>query len=199
MKTLKRLKLNQLDEIQSISAEEMMQFMGGKGCCWEVLAKLYQQMYPSEYNNPKIREKWNVFSASTFEEGWRTYMGEECAENGDPMNYQASDLFEYMQQCLPGFRTTTSGFETGDISRMLTASGANNYGNQGLVFGLYKDPTDPTGKDLHAVMIDDVVTDTNTGAVVGYSCWNPDTGKHFTATPSSFKGATGVYRDDNKE
>ena len=130
MKTLKRVKLNQLNGIQDISMDEMMQILGGKGCCWEVLAKLYKETHSEYLRDPELKNS-PYFSASSFESMWRTYMGDECAPNGDPMNYQASDLFNFIQE-LPHLRTTTeNGFESNGYGSMMSISGYHNGCNQG--------------------------------------------------------------------
>lgn len=189
MKELKRLKVSQLTNFQDLSVEEMMQMFGGKGCCWEVMAAAYKQMYASEYGNDKFKNS-ACFTASYYEQKWKNYMTDETDPSGDPLESQSQDLFNFMKNNF--FSTTTaSGFETTGYDNMMTTSGAKNYGSDQLGIGFMDSGN---GKDLHAVLLKGFTTDASGNKV--YKYWDPETGSEYTTSAGGIKSATGLYRKE---
>ena len=180
MKKLKRLTFAQLGEFERLSPLEMMLMLGGTGCCWDVMAEAYKRMYASE-----LSAGLSVpgFSPSYFKEKWSEYMGAKTDKSGDPLLEQSGDLFNFMKTYF--FKTTTDNWDS-DIISQIISSGAQNWGNQALVFAVVSG----NGNDDHAVLI----TGAKNSEEITY--WDPATGKEATAPKSKFKYGTGLCRNE---
>lgn len=177
MKTIKRLTVGQLSEMELLSLREQSRIVGGSGCVWKCLAHVWDcydgndQTSNKEYNGyvNDFRDKWNQF-----QEG-------NVLPNGDPAASQSEDLYNFVSAF---FNTTTgSGWGTSEWGNMITSSGAinreNGCSNSGMALVMIGDE-----KNQHALVIN------------GNQQYDPTTGKSYYNCYDPDEKMTRVYTDD---
>ncbi len=176
MKTLKQLKVIQSvreNEIQKLSNEELLSYIGGTGCCWEAMAYMYNNLY---------RPQENV-SASFFKEQWEEWLqlardqncnGAELDESGDPTFEQNGYLLGFLRQ----YFTTSKSWVR---NRVPTT-------NQGFGFAVIK--TNNEDED-HAVI---VLREEYGSGISSHYYWveDPSTGLSYSISANDIKLGTSI-------
>ncbi len=100
MKFLKQIQIdNKKDysDLQRMTADELIKFIGGTGCCWDTMAKMYNTIYRPEQE----------ISASYFKGKWEDWLEiakeQDCSnsdldESGDPTIHQTGYLLGFLKQ-----------------------------------------------------------------------------------------------------
>lgn len=136
MKFIKRIQVgNKMADLERLSIEEMTAILGGKGCCYDVIAELWSRIYGGygQVSTPtasQIKESFTNYMNAMVDAGWY-----ECkmSEDGDPALAQFSFLRAWM---------VGQDFECGSVVN----GGSNGAFNFGII------PGDENG--YHAVIIE---------------------------------------------
>ena len=116
MKTLKRLAVEQLNDLERLSMKELSNFVGGSGCIWDALGYAYT-FCDGAIGNEGDPKNNSVFS-SQFLNAWKRFGG-SVHENGDPYASQAGLLFDFIAQ---NFGTTGSSWGSSNWQGMINGS-----------------------------------------------------------------------------
>ncbi len=116
MKTLGRLAVGQLNDLERLSMKELNNFVGGSGCFWDCLGYVYTYLDDDPDNDG------NAEAAKTAGQAYRDIwgsLGGPVNENGDPYAQNKDQLFNFIQG---GFNTTGSSWETSGWDNMIEGS-----------------------------------------------------------------------------
>lgn len=119
MKTLKRLAVGQLNDLERLSMRELSNFVGGSGCLWDALGYAYTfcDDLEGEFANegdPKATANY----ANGFKKLWER-RGGLLNENGDPSPEQKDLLFDVISE---EFGTTGSTWGSSGWYNMINGS-----------------------------------------------------------------------------
>lgn len=137
MKIIKRIQVgHKMADLQRLSIEEMMAILGGKSCCYDVIAEVWSRIYGGYgiVQTPtasEIKARFTNFMNDMVNAGWNEC---EMDESGDPKIEQFNFLRTWM---------VAQDFECGSF----VSGGSNGAFNFGVIPGDEKD-------EYHAVLVE---------------------------------------------
>lgn len=118
MKTLGRLAVGQLNDLERLSMKELNNFVGGSGCFWDCLGYVYT--FCDEYDDNDGNKDSAMAVGAAYRNIWGS-RGGYLNEDGDPSPKQKDQLFKFIN-CTGVFTTTGSSWQTSGWDNMIKGS-----------------------------------------------------------------------------